>query len=112
MDLHIDKYMNQDSEKAKIRPVELLDTGVVSIPYSINNEKFEIIIYKEANGYKHEVKELKSSGWKVIKKKEDNDNIGNSEQKIINEKNFNAMIGKILDYYVAKFIETSATEKL
>jgi hypothetical protein len=45
-----DKMMiakEMEKRENEVKQVELVKPGVVKIPYSINNEQFEIIIYQE-----------------------------------------------------------------
>jgi len=86
-------------DKNCIKQVELLTEGTVKIPYTINSEEFEIIIYKEDTGYNFEVMEKKEKWWKILKNKKEKNEFSPTTPST-NEKDFSIMIGKILDYYI------------
>lgn len=95
-----DKMMiakEMEKRENEVKQVELVRPGVVKIPYSINNEQFEIIIYQEKKWYVYEVKELKKGIWKILKNKNE---WWITIKDIKNEKNFMDTISSILDYYV------------
>lgn len=79
--------------------VELLRTGVVKIAYTTNKRIFQIVIYKENNGFKIRINEQIGKERKKIRDKEEK--IPYQKKSTINESRQELLIGigKILDFH-------------
>ncbi len=91
----------QEQTKETItKNVEILRTGVIKISYTTNKRNFQIVVYRENNGFKIRINEQIGKERKNIREKEQN--LPYQKKNTINDNPQELLIGigKILDYHV------------